>query len=103
MGFVCVAQRRFAISAAAGADHTPMEEFRMSTNQTNASAGGFLRWTRFVLVNDRVPRANADCALCCRKIEKGYVRESQTRLLYCDMPCFAGHPITIENRERKVS
>jgi hypothetical protein len=66
-------------------------------------AGGFLRWTRFVLVNDRVPRANADCALCCRKIEKGYVRESQTRLLYCDMQCFAGHPIAIENRERKVS
>ena len=78
-------------------------EFRMSTNQTNASAGGFLRWTRFVLVNDRVPRANADCALCCRKIEKGYVREPQTRLLYCDMQCFAGHPIAIENRERKVS
>ena len=77
--------------------------FRMSTNQSNASAGGFLRWTRFVLVNDRVPRANADCALCCRKIEKGYVRESQTRLLYCDMQCFAGHPIAIENRERKAS
>jgi hypothetical protein len=99
---VCVAQRRFTFSAVAGADHTPME-FRMSTNQTNASAGGFLRWNRFVLVNDRVPRANADCALCCRKIEKGYVRESQTRLLYCDMQCFAKHPIAIENRERKVS
>ena len=80
----------------------PME-FRMSTHQTNASAGRFLRWTRFVLVNDRVPRANADCALCCRKIKKGYVRESQTRLLYCDMQCFAGHPIAIENRDRKVS
>jgi hypothetical protein len=66
---VCVAQRRFTFSAAAGADHMPME-FRMSTHQTNASAGGFLRWTRFVLVNDRVPRANADCALCCRKIKK---------------------------------
>ena len=80
----------------------PME-FRMSTHQTNGSAGRFLRWTRFVLVNDRVPRANADCALCCRKIKKGYVRESQTRLLYCNMQCFAGHPIAIENRERKVS
>jgi hypothetical protein len=38
---VCVAQRRFTFSAVAGADHTPVE-FRMSTNQTNASAGGFL-------------------------------------------------------------
>jgi hypothetical protein len=88
----------------AGSPHLfGLTEFRMSTSQTNASAGGFLRWTRFVLVNDRVPRANAGCALCCRKIEKGYVRESQTRLLYCDMQCFAGHPIAIETRERKVA
>ena len=68
-----------------------------------ASMGGFLRRTRFVLVNDRVPRADADCALCCSKIEKGYVREAQTRLPYCDMACFAGHAIAMKNRARKVS
>jgi len=78
-------------------------EVRMSTNRTYTSVGGFLRGTRFVLVNDRVPRGEAYCALCCGKIEKGYVRESQTRLLYCDTQCFAGHAIAIENRERKVS
>ena len=43
--------------------------------------------TRFVIVNDRVPRAKAICAICGRKIETGYVRESQTRLFYCDTKC----------------
>jgi hypothetical protein len=57
----------------------------------------------FVLVNDRVPHANADCALCGCKIEKGYVRERQTRLLYCDTQCFAGHAIAMKNRARQVS
>jgi hypothetical protein len=42
-----------------------------------------------------------------QKIEKGYVRESQTRLLYCDTQCFTGHAkmamLAIENRARKVS
>jgi hypothetical protein len=43
--------------------------------------------TRFVIVNDRVPRQGAICAICGRKIEKGYVRESQTRLFYCGTEC----------------
>jgi hypothetical protein len=63
--------------------------------------------TRFVLVNDRVPRADAHCAMCCSKIERGYVREPQTRLLYCDFECFAGHEAlalpTLQDRARKVS
>jgi hypothetical protein len=63
----------------------------MNINPTFASAGEFLLRARFVLVNDRVPRADAHCALCCRKIDNGYVRETQTRLLYCDTQCFAGH------------
>jgi hypothetical protein len=65
-------------------------ENRMSANLTRASIGGFLRRTRFVLVNDRVPREHADCALCGGLIEKGYVRDSRTRLIYCDAQCFAG-------------
>jgi hypothetical protein len=52
----------------------------MSANLTQTSTGGFLCRTRFVLVNDRVPRRDADCALCGSKIEKGYVREPQTHL-----------------------
>jgi ribosomal protein L24E len=75
----------------------------MLTNPTLPSTSGFLGPTRFVVVNDRVPRANAECALCGSKIEKGYVRESQTRLLYCDTRCFGGHAIAIKNHSRKVS
>jgi hypothetical protein len=43
--------------------------------------------TRFIIVNDRVPCRATTCAICGRKIERGYVRESQTRLLYCDNEC----------------
>jgi hypothetical protein len=48
-------------------------------------------FSRFVLVNDRAPREGANCALCGRVIERGYVRESQTRLLDCDTQCVMGH------------
>jgi hypothetical protein len=65
------------------------------------------RRMRFVLVNERIPRANACCALCCASIERGYVRDQHTRLLYCDAQCFAEHektamPATVRNA-RKVS
>ena len=62
---------------------------------------------RFVLVNDRVPRTDQQCALCGGLIEKGYVRDSQTKLIYCDTQCFAGWareaaPV-VKNRGRKAS
>jgi ribosomal protein L24E len=44
--------------------------------------------TRFVLVNG-VPRTNQHCAFCGAIVEKGYVRESLTRFIYCDTQCFA--------------
>jgi hypothetical protein len=78
----------------------------MNPNLTFAT-GGFLHRARFVLVNDRVPRTGGHCALCGRTIEKGYVRVSQTRLIYCDTQCFpkgadmAMH--VIKDRARKVS
>jgi hypothetical protein len=49
------------------------------------------RGMRFVLVNERSPRADASCAVCCTRIDRGYVRDAQTRLLYCDAQCFADH------------
>ncbi len=62
---------------------------------------------RFVLVNDRVPRSAANCALCCKNIEQGYVRELQTGLVYCNPQCFSGHKrialFAAEDRPRKVS
>jgi len=63
--------------------------------------------TRFVLVNDRVPRTNERCALCGGFIKSGYVRDSQTRFIYCDAQCFAGaaHIATsvLKSRGRKAS
>jgi hypothetical protein len=78
----------------------------MSTNLTFAP-GGLPCQTRFVLVNDRVPRTDQHCALCGGIIEKSYIRDSQTRLIYCDTQCFAGWaheaaPV-VKNRGRKVS
>ena len=60
---------------------------------------------RFILVNDRVPRTDQYCALCDGLIEKSYVRDSQTRLIYCDTQCFAGWPAAsvLKTRGRKAS
>lgn len=49
------------------------------------------RRTRFVLVNERSPRTDACCTWCSAAIERGYVRDSNTRLLYCDTQCFTQH------------
>ncbi|MBO0759183.1 MAG: hypothetical protein J2P54_25360, partial [Bradyrhizobiaceae bacterium] len=35
------------------------------------------------------PRTDQQCALCGGIVEKGYVRDSQTRLIYCDTQCLA--------------
>jgi hypothetical protein len=63
--------------------------------------------TRFVLVNDRIPRTGEHCALCGGIVEKGYVRDSQTRSIYCDPQCFAGGSYRttslIKDRGRRVS
>jgi hypothetical protein len=63
------------------------------------------RPTRFILVNDRLPRTDERCAMCGGILEKGYVRDSQTRLVYCDTRCFAGgdYLSNSKDRERKVS
>jgi hypothetical protein len=61
----------------------------MSTNLTLAK-GGRPHRTWFVLVNNRVPRTGDRCALCGGIVEQGYVRDSQTRRIYCDSQCFAG-------------
>ena len=78
----------------------------MSANLTFARSG-FRHRTKFVLVNDRIPRTDGRCALCDSVIEKGYVRDSQTRLIYCDTQCLPGEagmamPI-MNDRARKVS
>ena len=77
-------------------------EVDMNTNLTFAT-DGFPQLT-FVLVNERMPRNDAHCALCGGAIEKGYVRDFRTRLIYCDTQCFAGGAYSVtKNRVRKVS
>jgi hypothetical protein len=45
---------------------------------------------RFVLVNDRAARAST-CAHCSRSIGLGYLREMQSKRLYCGHACYRGH------------
>jgi hypothetical protein len=78
----------------------------MSTDPPFAT-GRFPRAIRFVLVNNRVPRTGQHCAVCGGLIEKGYVRDSRTRVIFCDTQCFAGWahnaaPVA-KNRGRKAS
>jgi hypothetical protein len=62
---------------------------------------------RFILVNDRTPRADAHCALCCTEITADYVREISTKFCYCSRGCFASHSklgqLLIERRTRVAS
>ena len=78
--------------------------WNMNTDLTLATRG-FRRAIRLVLVNDRVPRTDQHCALCDGLLEKGYVRDSQTRLIYCDTQCLPGRayevaPIVKHGRRR---
>ena len=79
----------------------------MNANPSAAGTAVSLRATRFVLVNDRVPRTDANCALCCAKLERGYVRDPHTRLVYCNPHCFTGQEkvamAVLVSRSRKAS
>ena len=61
----------------------------------------------FILVNDRTPRADVHCALCCSKISGSYVREIGTKFCYCGRRCFANHShlgqLVVELRARAAS
>ena len=78
----------------------------MNANPTVVTSA-LSRRIKFLLVNHRVPRSDERCALCGGFIKEGYVRDSQTRLIYCDTQCFAGWahittPVS-KNRGRKAS
>jgi hypothetical protein len=75
----------------------------MSVIETFAGPAQFPAHIRFVVVNNRVPRANALCALCGTKIERAYVHELQTHFLCCDAQCYAGYQkMTVPARARRV-
>ena len=44
---------------------------------------------RFVLVRGRTPLSQTHCACCNQPISARYVRETGTRLYYCDLDCYA--------------
>ena len=46
---------------------------------------------KFVLVNERSPRTQSFCALCCEPIGESYLRELTTHLSYCNYNCYLGH------------
>jgi hypothetical protein len=79
----------------------------MNANPPSARPARYSLQARFVLVNERVPRTDANCALCCGKLERGYVRNPQTRLVYCNLHCFTGHEkvamAAIVDRARRAS
>jgi hypothetical protein len=46
---------------------------------------------RFILVNGRTPCRQSFCERCREPIGAGYLRETGTRLSYCDPDCYADH------------
>jgi hypothetical protein len=75
----------------------------MSVIETFAAPAQFPARIRFVVVNNRVPRADALCALCGTKIRQTYVHELQTRFVYCSAQCHAGYQkMIVPARARRV-
>ena len=62
----------------------------MSVIETFTAPAQFPAHIRFVVVNNRVPRADALCVYGA-KIEQGYVHELQRRFVYCDAQCLSGY------------
>jgi hypothetical protein len=46
---------------------------------------------KFIVVNGRIPRRQCFCSLCSEPIGETYLRETATRLSYCDYKCYVGH------------
>ena len=62
---------------------------------------------RFILVNDRTPRSDAHCTLCCSKVTESYIREIGTKFCYRGCGCFLEHSklgqLVIEHRASAAS
>jgi hypothetical protein len=75
----------------------------MRVIETFTSPAQFPAHIRFVVVNSRVPRADALCVMCGKKIEQAYIHELRTRFLYCDVQCLAGYQKKmVPTRARRV-
>jgi DNA-binding CsgD family transcriptional regulator len=93
-----------AINDGSGARNHDLVELDVGSEQAVPGAGELTCQAEFfVIVNDRSPREAKHCALCGSTLEKGYVRDQQTRLLFCDTSCFAGHAFFRKSHARKAS
>ena len=69
----------------------PLDDDQMSTGvRKGATPKARRAGPRFVFVNDRTPRRNAQCAACREPISDNYVREIATGLIYCGPDCKTG-------------
>jgi len=79
----------------------------MITRPMVENSARFPSRAKFILVNDRIPRADAACFMCCCPIGQGYVRDARTRLLFCSSECFAVHEtpatLAVGRRTRQAS
>jgi hypothetical protein len=94
-----------ALEAACGDKRLQLMAVDMNANSTFA-VDEFLRRAWVDFVTDRIPRTDGHCASCGRNVEKGYVRDLRTRLIYCDTQCFPEPAMAmrvVEKRPRKVS
>jgi hypothetical protein len=61
---------------------------------------------KFILVNGRTPRPSTLCAQCRKPIGESYLRETATRLSYCDHRCYVEHckaPVPALSNHAKAS
>jgi nicotinamide riboside kinase len=72
-------------------------EVDMDANQTFPIAG---RVRRQIFVNDCI--ADGRRVLCGSIVEESYVRDSQTRMLFCDTQCLAAHAFSIKKHARNA-
>jgi hypothetical protein len=46
---------------------------------------------KFILVNGRTPIRTTFCLQCCNRISGSYLRDTRTRIPYCDYACYGRH------------
>jgi ribosomal protein L24E len=78
-------------------------EARMSARPMIESPVLFPNRIKFILVNDRTPRTETCCFLCCRPIEQGYLREARTSLFFCSNECFGLYEQPVKPAAERVT
>jgi hypothetical protein len=48
---------------------------------------------KFVLVNQRIPRARSACASCSQPPQRGYLHDLSSHSRYCGIECYSVHMV----------